>query len=139
MTSFGTGTFGSGTFGDPTPDATPTAEAVADLQLVSQRAFPDAQRLLSGPVLEEYGVISVDWYDSSAYPLGGAVAVARRGGPHEELVGEVIRVDHGERRIFVFVDGRADVPADLSLSRRAFLAIDNLARESLPVVVSVVE
>lgn len=108
--------------------------------LASLRAFPEAQRLLAGvPIDRVAGLVPVGWHGTEVEPL--PVAVVRRGGAHEELIGEVVRVSRGWRDpVFAYVYGARGIPegVELSLPRRWFLALGLLSLESIDCVVEVV-
>lgn len=106
---------------------------------IIRRAFPEAQRLLEGPPSRVVAAAAaVGWHGTSADPETGAAAVVRSGGPYEDLIGEVLRVSTALTGAYVYVVGRADVVTDLSLARRAFLAVAPLAEESVTMAVEVV-
>lgn len=108
--------------------------------LASLRAFATAQRLLAGvPEVRLSGVVPVGWHGTEVEEL--PVALVRRGGLYEELVGEIVRVSRGARTpIFAYVYGARTLPVavELSLPRRWFLAIGLLALESADCIVEVV-
>lgn len=79
------------------------------------------------------------WYGTETHPEAGAFAVVRDGWGIEGLIGRVLKITVGSRSIFVYVVGARDVPADVAVTRRAFLGLGLLAQESLPAVVEVVE
>lgn len=112
--------------------------AEPDELMIAARAFPEAQRLLAGEPSLTVGQISLGWHDTAADGTTGAAAVARSGGPYEELIGEVLRVTYGPNEAFVLVVGRAAVAADLSLARRAFFALAPLSEETIDAVVEIV-
>jgi hypothetical protein len=111
--------------------------------LISRRAFPEAQKLLMGtPTNEPAQVLDVGWHSNDVDPEGGSSAVVREGAGLDEWFGKVLRVSstvRTDRHVFVYVLGSRGVPADLSLSRRAFLALGLLSLDSLSCVVEVVE
>lgn len=108
--------------------------------LMGLRGFPDAQLDLAGSALSQWpGIVDVSWYDTAIRPEVGSFAVVRDGGPMGDLVGEILRIVYGERSVFVYCIGASDVPTDLALARRAFLALDVLNRESISVLVQVIE
>jgi hypothetical protein len=105
----------------------------------SRRAFPKTQELFAGATERKLGsFIPVGWHGTETYEEGGAIAVVRVGGPYEDLVGDFVRVEHRTREVFVYVAAARDVPADLSLSRRAFAALGGLYRSSIPATVEVI-
>lgn len=115
--------------------------AVAEQELLDgRRAFPVAQQLFAGALLRQVsGFVSVGWHDTETHPEAGSFAVVKlRGAYDDELIGEVLEVRAGHRSVFVYVVGAADVDFELSLSRRAFLALGVLANDSLDCLVGVV-
>lgn len=100
------------------------------------RAFPESQRLLDTVPGDNLGVMSVGWHDTVLSSFTGAAALVRLGGPLEERVGEIMRVtaDSGAQCL-VYVVGAADVERNLSLARRAFLAVCPLAQEDVDLLV----
>ena len=106
---------------------------------IIRRAFPEAQKLLAGPVSRQVtAATQIGWHDTSANGETGAAAVTRRGGPYEDLIGEVVKVTTEWGSAYVYVVGRADVIEDLSLARRAMLAVAPLAEESVTASIEVV-
>lgn len=106
--------------------------------LICQRAFPEAQRLLSGARNYGVGLLPVGWHDADVEPIQGAAAVVRRGSPLEPLRGEILRISVGDRSAYVWVIAGADVETDLSISRRAMLAVGYLAASSILLDVEVI-
>lgn len=106
--------------------------------LAGRRAFPEAQRLLDGPTLRSADDLrNAGWHGTLTHPEAGAFAVVRR--DLEDYVGEVIRVTYGSRSCVVYVVAARDVPQELSLTRRAFMALSPLWRERIRVQAEVVE
>jgi hypothetical protein len=157
--TLGDGTLGEGFLGLYTPEEPPeepppvlpppppfiefseAERAPVGLELESsRRAFPESQRLLGAPVERRLeGTVDLGWHGTETSDESGAVAVARLGGPYEEvLVGEVLRFSTGVRECYVYCWETADIPWDLSVSRRAFAALGGLFHESLVVTVEVV-
>lgn len=107
--------------------------------LNATRAYPMAQQLLGGvPLRRLPSRLSIGWHGTETEALAGATAVVADGAGLDELFGEVLKVTVGTRSTFVYVLGARAVPAPLSLSRRAFLALGLLSHESLLAVVEVV-
>lgn len=108
---------------------------------VAQRAFSTAQAELSGEVVEELaGTLRTGWHDIDASPLRGCFALVQRGGDRLDLRGKILRVTNGDREVFVFVLGQADLPPgiELSLARRPALHLFGLAAEFRDCVAGVV-
>lgn len=132
--TYGAGTYGSGIYGAAAPSPAPAGVEEID----ARRAFPEAQRLLGGPLLSLVSTsVEVGWY-GGVTSESGSFAVVRRGGPYVDLVGEILRVVAGGRESFVVVLESADVVEDLSLARRPFLNLASLATEILPAEVGIV-
>lgn len=102
--------------------------------------WPSAQKALSGVVQSATAqTVGMEWHGTLLDPHEGAFAVVRAGGALEEMVGQRLRVTLGRRAIFVYVVDSADeLEEDLSLARRAWLALANLSDESRTVRVEVV-
>lgn len=105
---------------------------------VARRAFPEAQRLFDGAVLRRVGQFDVGWHEVPITERG-ALAVVRIGAGLDDLIGEVIAVRAGGNRSLVWVWGARDVPADISLYRRAFMGIGLLSLERASAVVEVID
>lgn len=109
--------------------------------MASRRAWPKAQELLAGvPERRLPGLLPVGWHGTETEPE--PVAVVRRGGDHEDLIGEILKVtraDVAQRSVFVYVFGARGIPpeCELSLPRRAFFDLGLLALESLDCIVEV--
>ena len=107
--------------------------------MAGRRGFPDAQRLFAGVPLRRLPTrIDVGWHGTSIDPETGAFAVVRDGAGLDDLIGEVLHLIVGRKEAFVFVLGSRNVPQDISLTRRGFLALGLLSRESIAAVVEVV-
>jgi hypothetical protein len=108
-----------------------------------RRAFPETQRLwLVSSTERAPREVAVGWhepYDASSETIRetGAFALVRADGPYADLVGEFLMVTVGRVTIVVYCLGAADVPSDISLTRRAFLALGPLweARLAASVVI----
>lgn len=117
------------------------AQIIPEL-MIARRAFPVSQELFEGPVLREASsAAEVGWFDTEVCAETGAVAVVPPDGELADLVGELIVVKHRLptqiRGVYVYVLGRAVVPEDLALSRRAFLHLGLLSSEFIECTVEV--
>lgn len=108
--------------------------------LTIRRAFPEAQLALAGVPLDRVFAGPVGWHGTSVHPeLGSAHAVVRSFSDLDELIGEVLRITvPGRPPIFVYVVGARDVPWQVSVSRRAFMALGLLSAESVEAIVETV-
>lgn len=114
-------------------------EPVEDEVAAGRRAFAAAQAALDGPTLRVVaGLVTVGWHDTSAHPERGCFAVVRRDGPLTDLIGEPLLVSARGRSVIVYCMASAAVPTDLSLARRAMMALSTLARETLDCQVEVI-
>jgi hypothetical protein len=109
--------------------------------LWARRAFPKAQEWLAGEPLRSIGLVDIGWHYTDAHPETGAFAVVRRGGPFDiagetPLLGEVVILG-GHDPVYVYCVNSAAVVADLSVTRRVFLALGLLARDRVRVEVEV--
>lgn len=123
------------------------AEKTEPNLMIVRRSFPSAQEVFSSMSPEGADVrsIEVGWHGTGVYPEDGAVAVVRIGGPLTDLVGEVLRVGREgvpsdlSTPVYVWCMGEAECPADLSLTRRAFLAFAPLSHGRTQCLVEIVE
>lgn len=125
---------------DPTQvDALDLSTPAEPEVLAARRAFPKAQELLAGGARRRISsLVEVGWHDIAAHPERGAFALVRRTGPYEELVGEILMLTYEDRpTIFVYCVNTADVPQDITVYRRAFIALARPARTSIPCTVEV--
>lgn len=107
--------------------------------LAARRAFPKAQQLLEGVAVRRLPQrVAVGWFGTEVESEQGAIAVVRLGAGQDDLIGEVLRVEVGDRHVFAYVLGARGVPTDIALSRRAFASLARLSHESLPAIVEVV-
>lgn len=108
-------------------------------ELVLDRAFPKAMALISSQPESRVGdFVTVGWHSLDVDPATGPAGVVRIGGPLDpDLIGEVLRLTFEGHELFVLVLGARDVDADLSVSRRAFMELGLLARETVDAVVEV--
>lgn len=122
------------------------APDVPDEQL-ARLPWDAAQRALavSGPVRASRRSAVASWHGVDTDPERGAFCIARSDGALADLVGERVRVAFRvgtrERAVAVFCHDEQDFPdglvEDISLSRRAFLALAPWAMETIPVTVEV--
>jgi hypothetical protein len=113
---------------------------VIEEQSYATRAFPQAQTLLRGAVertLPTY--VSVGWFDSDvdSYAASGSFALVAK--EYEDLLGDVLALQHGNFVVYVYVYGVADLPEKISVARRAFMGLDLLAAEAVPCTVGVLQ
>lgn len=121
--------------GQWTPSPNATEELLASLP------FASAQKALPGPVVPRTARHTIcSWHGLRIDSLRGSFAVVRTGSPLEDLVGERLRVTDLRTRRVVYVYCRAeviDLPDDLTLARRAFLALRPLWTETASVKIEV--
>lgn len=123
------------------PTAT-TATAVEPEVAAGRRAFPQAQELLAGSPLGNTVLLQVGWHDTGLHEETGAFALVRDGAGLDDLIGEIVRVSYLDRHVFVYVLQAVplpDVTPDVTLVRRAFMAIGRLSLEVVTAAVVVVE
>lgn len=104
-----------------------------------------AQQALAttGPLAGSRVSATCGWHGTGADPETGAFCVVRTGGPLSDLVGERLQVTYAgagpARRVVVYCHDEQAFPVefdeDLSLTRRAFMALAPLASDSVPVTV----
>jgi len=106
--------------------------------------FQEAQAQLGGPGVESpVTIASCGWHGTSLDPERGCFGIVAADGTLADMVGERLSVTRRdgltERTVFVYVHADSTVlTEDLSLTRRAFLALSELARDDVPVLIRVV-
>lgn len=111
------------------------APEVEDLHL-GRLPWWEAQATFAGAVpLEE--AATCGWHGTVLSSETGAFALVNLGGPLTGLIGDRVRVRKVDNPsgVFVYVLGEAELEDDLSLTRRAFLALAPLADDYLTVSV----
>jgi len=113
----------------------PETGIAADVELevrLARLPFPGAQAALAGPSERRVAVpVPVAWHSTEAHPERGCFAVLRRGGPYEDLLGQTLLLAHRQRAVYVYAVNLGDVTADISISRRSFLALARLSHSSI--------
>lgn len=106
-----------------------------------RRAFAVAQALLAGGPIGGSGSqqLTVGWHDSSVNAENGSFAVVAQNAGLDDLVGEIVSIDYFGRVIFAYVLTTADVPVQVSVTRRLFLALNRLTLTSLTAAVAPVQ
>lgn len=103
--------------------------------------FHDAQRKLSEGQAER-SVLAGDcgWHGASFDARRGAYGLAHPAGVFAALVGERVKVtaQEGGQSVYVLVVDHADVPDDLSLTRRAFMGVGMLTDDNAAVTVQII-
>jgi hypothetical protein len=103
--------------------------------------FDASQAVFSstGPRRDPQITARVAWHGTRVNAERGAFAVAQRGGVFDALVGERVRVTHGDppRSVYVYIGDIAEIDQDLSLSRRAFKALEQLGLDEITATVQV--
>lgn len=111
--------------------------------IIARLGWETAQELLSsGPLVSPTFETAATWHGTAVDPNRGSFAVVRFGGPLKDLVGERLkvttRVSSNPRSCLVYVFAAVStLDADLSLARRAFAALDLLAKDTVDVHVEV--
>jgi hypothetical protein len=105
----------------------------ADEELLASLPFREAQKALAGYPAPgvRFGVGS--WHGLRIDSRRGCFAVVRSGSPLDDLVGQRLKVTDRKTRRFVYVYCRAeviDLPDDITLARRAFVALRPLWTET---------
>lgn len=109
---------------------------VEDIQL-GRLPWTEAQEAFMGAVTQTQEA-TTGWHGTRLHPEVGSFALVDSDGPLASLVGDRLRITSGFTSIFVYVVGETELEDDLSLTRRAFLALSSLADDSLDVTVGVV-
>lgn len=104
-----------------------------------RRAFPVTQELFAGTPFGTALQLQCGWHDTSVNVETGAFAVVQTGAGLDDLIGEIVEVTNGVNLVYVFVLLAAGVPVQLSLARRAWMALSRPSIESLPCTVQAVQ
>ena len=115
------------------------AKATDLARLNARLAFPQSQLALA-PMGGGGATVLLDarvgWHGSLLAPETGAFCLVCQEGRLAGRIGELLEVGQPGRSVIVLVDGSVGLPGDLSLSRRAFLALGPLAVDELVVRVA---
>lgn len=127
------------------PLITPQADfPVMEEEQVAVLPWPDGQRVLQQPGSEGLAIpASCGWHGSAFDPERGAFGIVASDGPLADLVGERLKVTRRDvspaRTVWVYVHADSEtLTEELSLSRRAFMALGDLALDSVQVSVDTV-
>lgn len=126
----------------------PFAAPAASDDHLARLPFELAQRVFgaTGPERDSRRFARAGWHNTMTDPETGANAIARAGGPLEELVGERLKVTRRmgtrDKVVYVYLHDVLEWPADItdedfSLSARAWLELANPALESIETTVEV--
>lgn len=96
-----------------------------------RRAFATAQQYFLGGPVDVEQQMTVGWYDTSVNPETGCFALVQQNAGLDDWVGEILRVTFGRRVVFVYVLDTADVPWQLALARRPFVALHRPSVEQI--------
>jgi hypothetical protein len=114
----------------PIPQQIPSGAQEVEI-LAARRAFAVAQTLLAGGAIQAAQNLSVGWHDSSVNSESGSFAVVQSNAGLDDLIGEVVKVSFYDRSVFAYVLEDDDVPTQVSITRRLFLALNRLTIVSL--------
>lgn len=98
---------------------------------IGRRAFSAAQSIFGHAKrrTSTYAAVSLHWHGTSIDVNEGSFAVVKSGGRLSELVGDIVQVKIGQRSVYVYVVAESGlIPTDITLARRAFLAIGTWAQ-----------
>lgn len=112
-----------------------------DEETLGRLPFIEAQKALTGFPEPRARFAVCSWHGLRIDSLRGSFAVVRSGGPLDDLVGSRLRITDRRTRRVVYVYCRAevvDLPDDITLARRAFVALRPLWTETVRVKVEVV-
>jgi hypothetical protein len=112
-----------------------------DEETLGQLPFIEAQRSLAGFPQSRPRFAECSWHGLRTDGLRGSFAVVRVGSPLADLVGSRLKITDRVTRRVVYVYCRAevvDLPDDITLARRAFLALRPLWTETVRVSIEVV-
>lgn len=113
-------------------------------ELYARLPFHESQEQLRQPgVVGRPVPASCGWHDSTLDAERGAFAIVSQDGPLADMVGERLAVSRRDlgvaRTVYVYVHSDSNtITEELSLTRRAFMALGDPALDEVPVVVDVV-
>jgi hypothetical protein len=112
-----------------------------DDMMLARLPFYEAQEALRGA--RQSGTArfaSCEWHGASQYgdPERTSFAMVDESGPLGELVGERIVVSFEGRQVYAYVHRSTQLDAEMSLNRRAFMALAPLSADALSVAIAVV-
>ncbi len=112
---------------------------ILDVDELSALPWPESQRRLGlgGPLRGRTQRTTIGWHGTSFDPVLGAVGVVRKDGPLRDLAGERVRLTHRNTSVVVYIHDLGGTIEDLSITRRAFMALDMPSLDSLPVLLEV--
>lgn len=100
--------------------------------------FDLAQRWLGGIVEQRLGdAYSCGWYGTATQEDRGCLAIVNLNGPLLDYVGDRLNLSYKQRSVAVYVFGSGDIPYDIALARRPFMALELPAIDEIPVFVEV--
>lgn len=111
--------------------------AIPDEEL-AQRGWVSSQIALGGAPSGAARQARAEWHGTSIDARRGALALVRDDGVLADLVGERVRVTFGARSANVYVVASSDIDEDISLTRRAWMALANASRDFIDVRVEVI-
>ena len=105
------------------------------------RTWATTQELFRGvsPVGTPRYDLDVGWYDSNVEPNAGAFCLVQAGGQYEDLVGERVAVVYGDKTIYLYCLGSTNLDQDVALARAAFFRMADLAEDTIPVSLQVIQ
>jgi hypothetical protein len=109
----------------------------------AQQAFGDAQRMLgeqAGALSKLLTSVDIRWHEFTESDWArGCLALASADSDYEDLVGSILRVTSGHRSVLVYCVASVVIEHDLSLTRRAWMALGDLASTTLTARVEVLD
>lgn len=107
--------------------------------LEASLAFPDAQVALDGTVQSTASAFqSCSWYGPNVNSFLGCYAIVNADSDIEDLVGDRLRLVHGAKSVNVYCFTTiSDIDEDILISRRAYAALELLAKTPIDVIVKV--
>lgn len=112
---------------------------VDDMQLARYGFWTTQARWNAAPTAGTpiYSTVTCEWHGTTVDAERGAFCIVPPGGRLATLVGEWLRVTYGTRSVAVYCHNEADGYSDLSLTRRAFQALELLSVDEIVVRVEV--
>lgn len=105
-------------------------EARYDFELAQRRLGGDEGVALSG-------FFACGWYGTAIQEDRGCFAIANTDGPFAPYVGQRLELTRSRRSVIVFCFAQTDLPHDIALARRPYMALESPAIDEIFVTAAV--
>lgn len=125
---------------DPITSGLPGAQLELEI-MAARRSFAMAQQLLAGGPISGLPSqkLTVGWHGSSVNSESGSFALIDQSSGLDDLIGEVVSIAYAGATIYAYVLTAADLPAQMTVTRRLYLAMNRLTIPSITCDVQAVQ